>query len=489
MGWVIFTPPFHSCRTQKPSQIGWVLSCSSHFPPSPENSKPVHYGRVFWLRVTSFTFPHTYSTSITQKTRSKWPGLGCSISYPPYSLSHPKMENTPIWDMFSGFGRVLLYSPVSTTRPEHKKPCPNGWVYGVLPHTPPYPLPHPKMENMPIWDVFSGFGWLRLPFPIHTLPPQPKKPSRKWLDFRLGYCLIPTHFPPPPENSKHVQDGRVFWPRVSSLIFPHTYPTSTTQETEMTGFWVIASSPPISPLTWKLKTHPLRTCFLALDDFVYLPPYTHHLHSRNPVRNDRVLGYCLISHPFPPPTRKLKKCPLWTCCLGLGEFIYFPSYIHHLYNPKNPVQMAGFRVFYLIPPIFSPSPENGKHAPYGRVFWVWMGSFIFPHAYYIFRTQKTQSEWLAFECSASLPHMPSPSRKWKTHPYGTCFLGSAILYILYTPPCIPHGSAQTTWIPHGLRTQTTWIPHRLRVDPHRLHRFPHGLHTDYTSVHTDTIGS
>ncbi len=64
-----------------------------------------------------------------------------------------------------------------TTRPEHKKPGPNGRVYGVLPHIPPYPLPHPKIESTPIWDVFSELGWVRLYSPMFTPPPQPKKPG------------------------------------------------------------------------------------------------------------------------------------------------------------------------------------------------------------------------------------------------------------------------------------------------------------------------
>ena len=63
-----------------------------------------------------------------------------------------------------------------TTRPEHKKPGLNVRVYDVLPHIPPYLLPHPKMENMLIWDVFSELGWVHLSSPLHTPPPVHKKP-------------------------------------------------------------------------------------------------------------------------------------------------------------------------------------------------------------------------------------------------------------------------------------------------------------------------
>ncbi len=154
-------------ETQSEMTGFWVIASSpTHFPPQPENSKNVHYGRVVWVWVSSFTFPHTYTTSITQKTRSKWPDLGCSTSYPPYSLPHPKMENTPHMGVFSGFGWVPLYSPMPTTYSEHKKPSPNGWLSSVLLH---YPICPPPPENGKHTHMERVF-WVRQYFTYFTLP-------------------------------------------------------------------------------------------------------------------------------------------------------------------------------------------------------------------------------------------------------------------------------------------------------------------------------
>ncbi len=76
------------------------------------------------------------------------------LPHTPYPLPHLKIENTTIWDMFSGFRWVHLYFSMPTTHSKLKKPSPNGWVLGILPHTPSYPLLHPNKEKMPIWDVF-----------------------------------------------------------------------------------------------------------------------------------------------------------------------------------------------------------------------------------------------------------------------------------------------------------------------------------------------
>ncbi len=140
----------------------------------------------------------------------------------------------------------------------------------------------------------------------------------------LGFC---PPCPPPPENLKHVHYGRVFWLRVTSFTFPHAHPTSTTQKTrsEMAGFWVIASSPPISPSTRKLKTRPFRTCFLGSGEFVYLPSYILHLYNpKNPVQMAGFMVFCLITPHIPFLTRKLKTRPLRTCYLASGGFVYIP---------------------------------------------------------------------------------------------------------------------------------------------------------------------
>ena len=292
LGGLVYLSPYipHLHNPRNPVRNDRVLDyclIPHPFPPPPENSKHVHYGRIFCLRVTSFTFPHAYYTSRTQKTRSKWPGLWCSASYPPisspssengkharpygmcflssdgfvylppcllhvqntkaqskwpglwshtptYPLPHRKMENTPIWDVFSELGWVRLPSPMHTPPLEQKKPGPNGRVYGVLPHTPTYPLPHPKMENMPIWDVVSGFGWLRLPSSIYNPPPQPKKPSH-WL----------------------------FW-------VPHSPPISPPHLMFSAFGYVCLPSPTASFPTWKWKACLIWTCFLCSNVFAYI---------------------------------------------------------------------------------------------------------------------------------------------------------------------------------------------------------------------------
>ncbi len=143
-------------------------------PPPPENLKHIHFGRVFWARVGSVIFPPPYHSCRTQKTQSNWLGFELFLPFPP---------------------------------------------------------PHPKTQNTSITDVFSGFGWVRLPSPIHIAPPQPKKPGQKWPGF---------------------------------VLLPHPLP--------------------ISPSTRNLKTRPLRTCFLASGDFVYLPQCLLHVqNTKNPV--------------------------------------------------------------------------------------------------------------------------------------------------------------------------------------------------------------
>ena len=283
---------------------------SHQFPLPPENSKHVHYGRVLWLRVSSFTFPHTFSTSITA-------GFRVFYLIPPYSLPHPKMENCPYETCFLGL---------------------DGFVY-------------------------------ILPYIFH--PHNPRNQVRN--DWVWGYCLIP----PPPENSKHVHYGHVFWLQVSLFTFPHTFPTSTTKETqsEVTGFRVFCLIPPhISSPTWKWKTHLYGTCFLSSDVFVYIP-----------------------------------------------------SCLPHLHNPKNPVQMTRFRVFYLILPLFPLPSENGKHA-----------HILLPSLIYTPPSQpkKHSQEWLSFGLLPYPPPISTPHRKLKTCPLQMCFL--ALGDFIYLLSCIPH---------------------------------------------------
>ncbi len=163
-GFIYISPCLlHVQNTKKPS-VSSVLLHYSICPPPPENGKHAHMGHVFWVQMGLFIFPHAYSTSTTQKTQSKWLGLECSTSYPSYFLPHPKIENMPRWDVFSGFGWVCLYSPMFTTHSKLKKPSPNGWVLGVLPHTPYIPS-HLKIENQPYGMCFLGSGGFIYIFP------------------------------------------------------------------------------------------------------------------------------------------------------------------------------------------------------------------------------------------------------------------------------------------------------------------------------------
>ena len=118
--------------------------------------------------------------------------------------------------------------------------------------------------------------------------------------------------------------------------------------------------------------------------------------------------FCLISPHVPSPTRKWKTRPYGTCFLSSDGFVYTLPCLPHLHNPKNPVQMAGFRVFCLIPPISPPSPENGKHSRMRRVFWLRVSSFTFPHTYPTYATQETRSEMTGFGFIASSPPISPP---------------------------------------------------------------------------------
>ena len=143
--------------------------------------------------------------------------------------------------------------------------------------------------------------------------------------------------------------------------------------------------------------------------------------------------------PHPPPisspTRNLKTRPLRTCFLASGDFVYIPPCLLHVQNTKNPVQMAGFMVFCLLLPISLPPPENGKHVHYGRVFWLRVSSFTFPHTHSTSTTQETRSEMTGFCVIASSPtHFHPPTRKLKTRPLRTCFLASG--YFTHLPPYI-----------------------------------------------------
>ena len=196
-------------------------------------------------------------------------------------------------------------------------------------HPPPISPPTRKLKTRPFRTCILASGeFAYLPSCIPHLH-NPRNLVRN--DRVLGYCFISHQFPLPPENSKHVHYGRVFWLRVSLFTFPHTFPTSTTQETqsEVTGFRV----------------------------------------------------FCLIPPHISSPTRKWKTCLYGTCFLSLDVFVYISPCLPHLHNPKNPVQMARFRVFYLILPLFPLPPENGKHTHMGCVFRLWVTSSTFPHIY------------------------------------------------------------------------------------------------------------
>ena len=154
--------------------------------------------------------------------------------------------------------------------------------------------------------------------------------------------------------------------------------------------------------------------------------------------------FCLISPHIPSPTRKWKARPYGTCFLSSDGFVYTPPCLPHLHNPKNPVQMAGFRAFYLTPPIFSPPPENGKHAHMGRVFWARMGSLILPHTYSTSTTQETRSEMSGYWVIASSPSYALLTRKLKTRPLRTCFLASGDF--IHLPPYIMSNKSCRSWI-------------------------------------------
>ena len=162
----------------------------------------------------------------------------------------------------------------------------------------------------------------------------------------------------------------------------------------MTGFGVIASSPTHFPLPPEnSKTRPLQTCFLASGEFAYLPPcILHLLNPKNPVQMAGFMVFCLILPHILSSTQKWKTRPLRTCFLASGEFVYLPPHTFHLHNPRNPVRSDWVLGYCLIPYSFPLPPENSKHVHCGRVFCLWVTLFTFPHAYYTSRTQKTRSK-------------------------------------------------------------------------------------------------
>ena len=185
----------------------------------------------------------------------------------------------------------------------------------------------------------------------------------------------------------------------------------------------------------KLKTRPLRTWFLASGDFVYLPPYIPHLHNiKNPVQIAGFMVFCLIPPHIPSPTQKWKTCPYGTCFLGSDGFVYISPWLLHVQNTKNPVQMAGFMVFCLIPPYPIPHPKM-ENMPIWDVFSGFGWLFLpFPIHTPPPQPKKPSQKWLGF---GLLPHphpFSPPTRKLKTHPSRTCFLASG--EFAYLPPCI-----------------------------------------------------
>ncbi len=192
----------------------------------------------------------------------------------------------------------------------------------------------------------------------------------------------------------------------------------------MAGFIVFCLIPPHIPSpTRKWKTRPYETCFLGSDGFVNLPPYILHLYNpKNPVQMAGFMLFCLIPPHIPSPTRKRKTRPLRTCFLASGEFVYLPPYILHLHNPRNPIRNDRVLGYCLIPYPFPPPPEISKHVHYGRVFWLRVTSFTFPHSYSTSTTQETQSEMTRFGVIASFPTYFPLTWKLKTCPLRTCFL-------------------------------------------------------------------
>ena len=132
-------------------------------------------------------------------------------------------------------------------------------------------------------------------------------------------------------------------------------------------------------------------------------PKTHLPHPQNPKKsglNDRFLK---VLFSLPSPTRKLKSRPFRTCFLGLGVFSYLAPSLPHFRTQKTQSKWLGFII---IPPISSPHPKT-QNTSISDVFWVWVGSFTFPHTYPTSTTQKKRSFRPLFEGSA-LPALPHP---------------------------------------------------------------------------------
>ena len=106
---------------------------------------------------------------------------------------------------------------------------------------------------------------------------------------------------------------------------------------------------------------------MSSDWFVYIPLCLLHVqNTKNPVQMAGFMVFCLIPSHIPSPTRKWKTRPYGMCFLASGDFVYLPSCIPHLHNPRNPVIDCVLGDYLILP-----SSSD--------VFCIWVSLFTFSH--------------------------------------------------------------------------------------------------------------